>query len=93
VGDPVFAAIATLSGLFVLVLLGGIIITLFVGGLPAFRAFGFGFLTDDNWDPVQEIYGAEVPVFGTLVTSVLALIIAVPLAFGIAFYLTELAPG
>ena len=80
------------SGLFVLVLLGAIIVVLFLGGMKAFHAFGFGFLISDDWDPVQEIYGAAVPIFGTVVTSVLALLLAVPLAFGIAFYLTELAP-
>ena len=66
--------------------------SLFIGGLPAFRQFGAGFLTSADWDPVQEVFGAAVSVYGTLVTSVLALIFAVPLAFGIAFYLTELAP-
>jgi len=87
-----FAAFAVAAGVFVLVLLGAIIISLFIGGLPSFRAFGLGFLTDVDWDPVQHIYGAAVPIYGTLVTSVLALIMAVPLAFGIAFFLTELAP-
>jgi phosphate transport system permease protein len=89
----VFAAFALAAGLLVLVLLGAIIVSLFIGGLPSFRAFGLGFLTDADWDPVQHIYGAAVPIFGTLVTSVLALAMAVPLAFGIAFYLTELAPA
>ena len=91
-GDRIFAGIATASGLLVLVLLGAIIVTLFLGGLKAFRAFGPGFLTDADWDPVQDIYGAAVPVYGTLVTAVVALIVAVPLAFGIAFFLTEMAP-
>ncbi len=89
---PIFAAVATASGLFVLVLLGAIIVSLFIGGLPAFRAFGLGFLFNADWDPVQEIYGAAVPIYGTVVTAVLALLIAVPLAFGIAFFLTEMAP-
>jgi phosphate transport system permease protein len=91
-GDAIFAGIARFSGLFVLVLLGGIIVVLFIGGLPAFRQFGFGFLISDDWDPVKNNFGALVPVFGTIATAVLALIMAVPLAFGIAFYLTELAP-
>ncbi len=77
----------------VLLLLGAIIVSLFIGGLPAMRHFGFGFLTDTNWDPVQEIFGAAVPIYGTLITSVLALVVAVPLAFGCAFFLTELAPS
>ena len=92
VGDRVFAGLATASGLLVLVLLGAIIVVLFLGGLPAFRAFGPGFLTSTDWDPVQDVYGAAVPVYGTVVTAVLALLVSVPLAFGIAFFLTELAP-
>ena len=92
IGDAVFAGLARFAGVFVLVLMGGIIMVLFVGGLPAFRQFGAFFLVSDDWDPVKQVYGALVPVFGTLVTAALALILAVPLAFGIAFYLTELAP-
>ncbi len=92
VGDPIFAGIARGSGVFVLILLGSIILSLFMGGLPAFRQFGPGFLTSAEWDPVHQVFGAGVSVYGTLVTSVLALIFAVPLAFGIAFYLTEQAP-
>ncbi len=91
-GDRIFAGLATAAGILVLVLLGAIIVTLFIGGLKAFRAFGFGFLTDADWDPVQDIYGAAVPIYGTIVTAILALILSVPLAFGIAFFLTEMAP-
>ncbi len=91
-GDAIFAAIAKSSGVFVLLLLGAIIVVLFLGGLQAFHAFGPYFLIDDDWDPVQDVYGAAVPIFGTIVTAVLALLLAVPLAFGIAFYLTEIAP-
>ncbi len=93
IGDPIFALAARASGLLVLVLLGAIIVTLFIGGLPAFRAFGPGFLTDTDWDPVQNIYGGAVSIYGTCITAVLALIMAVPVAFGIAFFLTELAPN
>jgi phosphate transport system permease protein len=91
-GDPIFAGVARASGIFVLLLLGSLILSLFIGGLPAFRKFGAGFLVSTNWNPVQEVFGAAVSVYGTVMTSVLALILAVPLAFGIAFYLTELAP-
>jgi phosphate transport system permease protein len=90
--DPLFGIAAVSAGVFVLVLLGAIIVSLFVGGWPSFRAFGLGFVWDTDWDPVQEVFGAGVPIFGTLVTSVLALLIAVPLAFGIAFCLTEIVP-
>jgi phosphate transport system permease protein len=91
-GDILFAALVRLSGVLVLLLLGSIILSLFVGGLPAFRRFGAGFLTSTAWNPVREAFGAGVSVYGTLVTSVLALLMAVPVSFGIAFTLTELAP-
>ncbi len=91
-GDRVFAGLTRGAGILVLVLLGAIIVMLLVGGLKAFRAFGPGFLFNADWDPVQDIYGAAVPIYGTLVTSVLALLLSVPLAFGIAFFLTEMAP-
>ena len=73
--------------------MGAIIVTLAVGGWQAFRTFGPGFLSDADWDPVAGIFGGLVPIYGTLVTAVLALLMAVPVAFGIAFFLTELAPA
>jgi phosphate transport system permease protein len=93
VGDAIFASLARASGILVLVLLGSLILSLFWGGLPAFRHFGLGFLISTDWDPVHEVFGAAISVYGTLVTAILALLLAVPLAFGIAFYLTELAPA
>lgn len=92
IGDTIFAGLATGAGLFVLVLLGSIILSLFLGGLPAFRQFGAGFLVSAAWDPVHQVFGAGVSIYGTLLTSLLAVLFAVPLAFGIAFYLTEMAP-
>jgi phosphate transport system permease protein len=93
-GDAAFRALSVAAGLVVLALLGAIILSLFIGGLPAFRTFGFGFLTSATWDPnpAHASYGAAVPILGTITTSVLALLMAVPVAFGIAFFLTELAP-
>jgi phosphate transport system permease protein len=91
IGDPIFAGLARASGVLVLLLLGSLILSLFIGGLPAFRHFGAGFLASTTWDPVHQVFGAGVSVYGTLLTSVLALILAVPLAFGVAFFLTELA--
>lgn len=91
--DRVFEWMCRLAGVFVLILLGAIIVELFIGALPAFRQFGLAFVWTELWDPVAEQYGALVPVYGTIVTSILALILAVPVAFGIAFFLTELAPG
>ena len=91
-GDALFAGACQAAGAFVLLLLGGIIVELFIGGLPAFRAFGLPFLWSTEWDPVSEVFGAGVSVYGTVVTAVLAILFAVPLAFGVAFTLTELAP-
>jgi phosphate transport system permease protein len=92
-GDAIFAGVARASGIFVLLLLGSLILSLFIGGLPAFRHFGAGFLVSAEWNPVKEVFGAGVSIYGTVMTSLLAMILAVPLAFGIAFYLTELAPA
>ena len=92
-GDAIFRAVVTLAGLFVLFLLGAIIVLLFIGGLPEFEAEGPTFLISSSWNPVTERFGALVSVYGTVVTSILALIMAVPLAFGIAYFLTELAPS
>jgi phosphate transport system permease protein len=91
-GDAVFAALVRVSGAFVLVLLGAIIVVLFLGGLAAFTRFGPLFLVSGAWDPVKDVFGAAVPVYGTVITSLLALVFALPISFGIAFYLTELAP-
>ena len=91
-GDHIFAWACKGAAAFVLLLLGAIIVELFIAGLPAFRAFGLAFVVSTDWDPVQEVFGAGVSIYGTIVTAVLAIILAVPLAFGVAFYLTELAP-
>ncbi len=91
-GDAIFQALAVGAGLLVLALLGAIIVMLFLGGLPAFRAFGAAFVWSDEWNPVTDVYGALVPIYGSILTSVLALLFAVPVGFGIAFFLTELAP-
>jgi phosphate transport system permease protein len=92
-GDAIFAAGTRVSGGLVLVLLGSIIISLLMGGMLAFRHFGAGFVASAAWNPVTQDFGGLVSIYGTLVTSALALLLAVPLAFGIALYLTELAPG
>ena len=92
-GDRIFAGLCRGAGIFVLILLGAIIVELFIGGWPVFKAFGLAFVWGDNWDPVAEEFGALVPIYGTIVTSVLALLLAVPVAFGIAYFLTEIAPA
>ncbi len=90
--DPAFSGLAKACGIVVLVLIGGIIVVMLSGGRLAFTTFGPGFLTSAEWNPVRDVYGALTPIFGTIVTSVIGLVVAVPLAFGCAFYLTEMAP-
>ena len=75
-----------------LLLLGGVIFSLVVGSLPALRAYGFDFITTEVWNPVTEKFGALAPVYGTLVTSLIAMLIAVPIGLLVAFFLTELCP-
>ncbi len=76
----------------VLLLLGGVIVSLVIGALPSIRAFGLSFYTTEVWNPVTEKFGAIAPVYGTVITSIIAMAIAVPSAFGIAIFLTELCP-
>ncbi len=90
--DLLFRGLTRLSAFSVLVLLVAIIGSLIVGSMPAINAFGFGFLTSSEWDPVNDRFGALVPIVGTLVTSGIALLIAIPVSFGIAIFLTELSP-
>ena len=70
-----------------------ILVALTVGAWPAIERFGLGFLGSASWNPVTEEFGALVPIYGTLVTSAIALLIAVPVSFGVALFITELAPG
>jgi phosphate transport system permease protein len=93
-GDTLFEWLCRLAGLLVLLTLGGIILTLFMAGLPAFEHFGLNFIISTNWDPVEgrEEFGAFISIFGTVVSAIMAIIFAVPIAFGIAYFLTELAP-
>lgn len=79
--------------LFVLVVLVGIIISLIINSLPAIKEFGAGFITTIEWDPVNDQYGGLIAIVGTLVTSVIALLIAFPISFGIALFLTEICPA
>lgn len=93
-GDTTFYWTTRLCALLVLVLLGGIIISLIIGAWPAIAQFGFGFLTTARWAPSADppVLGALGPVYGTILTSVLAMIIAIPVGLGIAIFLTELCP-
>ena len=73
--------------------LGGLLVSLVIGGWPAIRKFGFGFLTSAEWNPVTEVYGALGPMVGTLITAALSLAMALPVAGGVAFFLVELCPA
>lgn len=90
--DILFRNTTRLSAFAVLALLVAIIVSLVIGSLPAIKAFGFGFLSSAEWNPVTDEFGALVPIVGTLVTAGIALLIAVPVSFGIALFLTELSP-
>ena len=81
------------AAILVLSLLGGVVVTLLKGAWPAFHHFGFEFLTSEKWNPVTDKYGALAPVYGTLVTSLIAMLFALPISIGIAVFLTELAPS
>jgi phosphate transport system permease protein len=92
-GDIVFGNLARLAAIVTLLLLGGIIVSLIIESLPTIQKFGLHFLWTSDWDPPTDTYGALVPVYGTVATSIIALIIAVPVSFGIALFLTELSPA
>ena len=91
--DAVFSALTHGAAWLTLATLAGIIVSLFIGAAPAIREFGLGFFTSTEWDPVQEKFGGLVMIYGTLMTSLIALLIAVPVSFGIALFLTELSPS
>jgi phosphate transport system permease protein len=92
VGDRVFRLIATAFAIVVLAILAAVIVALVDGALPALGEFGFAFLTTEEWNPVTEEFGALAPIFGTLVTSAIAMLVGIPVAFGIAVFITELCP-
>jgi phosphate transport system permease protein len=91
-GDASFHALTVLFAVLVLLILSGVIAALVAGALPALEQFGPGFLIAAVWNPVTEKFGALAPIYGTLVTSAIAMLIGIPLAFGIALFITELSP-
>jgi len=91
--DTLFSVLAHGAAWLTLALMAGIIISRFVGAAPAIQEFGLGFLWSTEWDPVKEKFGGLVMIYGTLMTSFIALLIAVPVSFGIALFLTEMSPG
>lgn len=90
--DRVFHQVTRAAAIAVLIILGGVIVSLVHGSLPSMKAFGFGFLTSQAWNPVTDNFGALPAVYGTIVTSLIAMLIAVPVGLGIATFLTELCP-
>jgi phosphate transport system permease protein len=91
-GDVAFRHLTRAAAVVVLLLLSGVIVELVWGALPALQAFGLGFLTTSRWNPVTENFGALAPIYGTIVTSLIAMLIAIPVGLMIAFFLTELCP-
>jgi phosphate transport system permease protein len=90
--DSLFHALTRAAAILVLLLLGGVAVSLFLGAWPALSHFGPAFLVTESWNPVREKFGALAPIYGTLVTSAIAILIAVPIGIGIAIFLTELCP-
>jgi phosphate transport system permease protein len=92
-GDAVARVATWMATILVLVLLGAIMASLAIGGQAAFAKFGFGFLDSVAWNPVTNEFGAFVPIYGTIVTSIIAMLVGIPVSFGIAMFLTELCPS
>jgi phosphate transport system permease protein len=90
--DAIFKGSVRLAALIVAGLLAGIILALVIGAWPTLSKFGAAFLWTADWDPVRENYGALIPIYGTVATSFIALLIALPVSIGIAMFLTELCP-
>ncbi len=90
--DSLFRWLLTAAALFVLVTLAGAALSMLWGGRSVLASEGLGFFFSTDWNPVENKYGALVPIYGTVVTAIIAMLIAVPVSFGIAFFLTEVAP-
>jgi phosphate transport system permease protein len=90
--DAAFRIVTLGFALLVLLILGAVIVALVDGALPALREFGWGFVVSDSWNPVKERFGAGPAIYGTLVSSTIAMLIGIPVSFGIAVFITELCP-
>ena len=90
--DTIFRTITFAAAMSVLLVLGAVFVSLVDGSLLAFQTFGFSYFTTQSWNPAAEKFGALAPIYGTLVTSFIAMLIAVPTGLGIAIFLTELCP-
>jgi phosphate transport system permease protein len=91
--DPIFAALCMSAATVLLLALGGVMASLLIGGWPALSKFGFSFFTSTTWNPVTEVYGGAGPIVGTLITATLALVFSLPIALGVAVFLTEFCPS
>jgi len=91
-GDTRFRLLALSAAILVLLIFAGVIGSLVIGAMPSFKAFGFAFIWTEAWRPTKEIFGALGPIYGTLVTSTIAMVIALPVGIGIAIFLTEMCP-
>jgi phosphate transport system permease protein len=91
-GDRSFRFLTQTSALFVILIFAGVLFSLGVGSMPAFRQFGWRFFYSSSWNPVTEHFGALASIYGTLVTSFAAMLVAVPVGIGIAIFLTEICP-
>jgi phosphate transport system permease protein len=90
--DRAFFLLTLASATLVVVMLLGVMVSLVIGAWPALAEFGFSFIWTERWSPVKEIFGALAPIYGTLVTSAIAMAIGIPVSFGIAIFLTEICP-
>jgi phosphate transport system permease protein len=93
IGDILFFNLTRAFAAFTLMLLAGIIVSLVIGSWESIQKFGLSFIWSQQWNPPAEQFGALIPIYGTIITSVIALVIAVPVSFGIALFLTELSPA
>ncbi len=91
--DRLFRRTTMFFAFLVFILLFGIILTLFIGSLPALKAFGPSFFTSPAWNPVDVQFGGLVPIYGTIITSFIAMLIGIPVSFGVAIFITELSPA
>ena len=92
IGDFIFRHLTFLFALLVALILGGVLAALVQGAWPALHAFGFSFLYTSAWNPVTNKFGALAPIYGTLVTSTIAMVVGIPVAFGVAVFVTEISP-
>ena len=91
--DVAFAWVTRAFAFLVFSILLAIVVSLMIGSQMTLQKYGFSFIWSDDWDPVQENFGALVPIYGTLLTSLIAMLIGVPVSFGIALFLSELSPA